>query len=128
MAKNDTVNASPTKRFFIAVLIKDISFLDAIVELVDNSVDSARAETDIAGFSDKIIEIRYNKKQFSIKDNAAGISIEQAKNYVFRFGRPAGAPLTPGSVGEFGVGMKRALFKIGRQFVVESWTKAATCA
>lgn len=120
----DTVNASPTKRFFIAVLVKDISFLDAIIELVDNSVDSVRAEAGTSKIVGKTIDITYDKKQFSIKDNAAGISIKQAKNYVFRFGRPEDAPPTPGSVGEFGVGMKRALFKIGRHFEVESWTKS----
>jgi hypothetical protein len=67
---NNTVNASPTKRFFLAVLIKDINFLDAIVELVDNSVDSARAERGTANISNKTIEIAYSKRQFSIKDNA----------------------------------------------------------
>jgi len=124
VAENNTVNASPTKRFFIAVLVKDISFLDAVVELVDNSVDSARLDGGASNMIGKTIDIRYDKKQFSIRDNAAGISIKQAKNYVFRFGRPKDAPATPGSVGEFGVGMKRALFKIGRHFEVESWTKA----
>jgi hypothetical protein len=122
MAKTDTVNASPTKRFFIAVLVKDISFLDAIVELVDNSVDSVRAESGTSDITRKIIEIEYDKKSFSIKDNAAGISIDHAKKHVFRFGRDEDAPPTPGSVGEFGVGMKRALFKICRHFEVESWT------
>jgi hypothetical protein len=124
VAKDATVNASPTKRFFIAVLVKDISFLDAVVELVDNSVDSARVDCGASNMAGKTIDIRYDKKQFTIKDNAAGMSIKRAKDYVFRFGRPEGAPATPGSVGEFGVGMKRALFKIGRYFEVESWTKA----
>jgi Histidine kinase-, DNA gyrase B-, and HSP90-like ATPase len=123
VAENNTVNASPTKRFFIAVLVKDINFLDAVVELVDNSVDSARVDCGASSMAGKIIDIRYDKTQFSIRDNAAGISIKQAKNYVFRFGRPKDAPATPGSVGEFGVGMKRALFKIGRHFEVESWTR-----
>jgi hypothetical protein len=124
VARTNTVNASPTKRFFIAVLVKDISFLDAIVELVDNSVDSVRSGSGTSNMVGKTIDINYDKGQFSIKDNATGISIKQAKNYVFRFGRPKDAPPTPGSVGEFGVGMKRALFKIGRYFEVESWTKA----
>jgi hypothetical protein len=124
VAKTETVNASPTKGFFIAVLIKDINFLDAIVELVDNSVDSVRAGSGTANISGKFIEIQYDKKQFSIRDNAAGIPIDQAKKYVFRFGRAPGAPATPGSVGEFGVGMKRALFKMGRYFEVESWTRS----
>jgi DNA gyrase/topoisomerase IV subunit B len=76
MPKPETVNASPTKRFFIAVLIKDISFLDAIVELVDNSVDSVRAQAVNADFSQKAIDIEYDEGHFSIRDNAAGIPIK----------------------------------------------------
>lgn len=118
----DTVSAAPTKRFFISVLIKDIQFIDAVVELVDNSVDSARARNGGTDFTGVIIEIDHSNGQFSIQDNAQGISIDVAKNYAFRFGRPDNAPSVPGTVGEFGVGMKRALFKIGRHFVVKSWT------
>jgi hypothetical protein len=123
MANGETVNASPTKRFFISVLIKDITFLDAIVELVDNSVDSARSESGTVNINTKHIEIEYDRTHLLVKDNAAGISISAARDFVFRFGRAEGAPSVPGSVGEFGVGMKRALFKIGRYFEVESWTK-----
>jgi hypothetical protein len=117
---NGSVRASPTKRFFIAVLIKDIQFIDAIVELVDNSVDAARAS---GGDLSKIhISIDYSGSHFAITDNAGGMSIETAKYYAFRFGKRDGAPSIPGAVGEFGVGMKRALFKIGGHFTVESST------
>jgi hypothetical protein len=116
------VNAAPTKRFFISVLIKDIQFIDALVELVDNSVDSARSRNGVQGFGGIVIEISYSNGQFTIQDNAQGISLDVAKNYAFRFGRPDNAPSSPGAVGEFGVGMKRALFKIGRHFVVKSWS------
>jgi len=116
----NTVNASPTKTFFIGVLIKDIQFIDAIVELVDNSVDAARV-SGIA-LADVHIAIEFGPEHFSIGDNACGIGISVARNYAFRFGRPDGAPSTPGSVGEFGVGMKRALFKIGREFSITSKT------
>lgn len=114
--------ASPTKRFFISVLIKDIHLLDAVVELVDNSVDSARLAHKNGGLAATVVRISCDREFFTITDNAAGISIEQAENYAFRFGRPDDAPLTPGAVGEFGVGMKRALFKIGRYFEVKSMT------
>lgn len=117
-----TVSAAPTKRFFISVLIKDIQFIDALVELVDNSVDSARTRNGGQDFNGIIIEITHSNGQFSIQDNAHGISIDVAKNYAFRFGRAEDAPSSPGTVGEFGVGMKRSLFKIGRHFVVKSWT------
>lgn len=117
-----TVRAAPTKRFFISVLVKDIYLIDAIVELVDNSIDSARSKFGADGLGKIFIEVSYDDKQFSIADNAGGISIDQARNYAFRFGRPEDAPVTPGSVGEFGVGMKRALFKLGRQFSIKSRT------
>jgi Histidine kinase-, DNA gyrase B-, and HSP90-like ATPase len=116
------VDASPTKRFFIAVLIKDIQLIDAVVELVDNSVDAAKAMSKDGNLSGREIFIDYSDTFFSISDNAGGISIRQAKSFAFRFGRADDAPLTPGAVGEFGVGMKRALFKIGRNFSVASST------
>ncbi len=118
---SDIVRASPTKRFFISILVKDLYLIDSIVELVDNSVDSARAKfgTDLSA---ALIALNFDKSEFKISDNAAGIDVDVARNYAFRFGRAEGAPSTPGSVGEFGVGMKRALFKLGRKFNVESIT------
>ena len=118
----ERVSAAPTKRFFISVLIKDIQFVDALIELVDNSVDSARSRALGNGLQGIIVDLSFNGSQFTIRDNAYGIPIDVAKNYAFRFGRPDNAPQTPGAVGEFGVGMKRALFKIGRHFTVTSHT------
>ena len=46
-----------------------------------------------------------------------------ARNYAFRFGRPTNAPNLKRSVGRFGVGMKRALFKLGRLFEVATRTE-----
>jgi hypothetical protein len=118
-----TVKASPTKRFFIAVLIKDIQLIDAVVELVDNSVDGAKAMSSGEDLTGRHIEINFDSSSFSIRDNSGGIPIEIAEKYAFRFGRDDDAPSTPGSVGEFGVGMKRALFKLGKHFIVESKTQ-----
>ena len=52
-----------------------------------------------------------------------GFSIDTAKRYAFRFGRPEDAPKENGTVGRFGIGMKRSLFKIGKTFTVESQFK-----
>ena len=116
------VSAAPTKRFFISVLIRDIQFIDALVELVDNSVDSVRSHSGISGLAGIVIELEYDETHFQIHDNAFGIPVDVAKHYAFRFGRSLDAPATRGAVGEFGVGMKRALFKIGRHFTVTSHT------
>jgi hypothetical protein len=111
------VSAEPTKEFFISMLTRDISLLSALVDLIDNSVDAALLT---GGFLDKKIEIEINDEYFLIKDNCGGISKSAAENYAFKFGRPTDAPHTPHSVGRFGVGMKRALFKIGKLFQIES--------
>ena len=34
------VNASPAKRFFVEMLVRDIRLEDAIIDLVDNAIDS----------------------------------------------------------------------------------------
>lgn len=51
------------------------------------------------------------------------MSVKTAREYAFRFGRSEDAPETPGSVGQFGVGMKRAFFKVGKYFKLKSHTK-----
>lgn len=121
---SDLVDAEPTKDLFIEMLVKDITLIPAIEDLVDNSVDGARALR--AGVTAKNrydgLEIRIDadKKHFKISDNCGGIPVDIARNYAFRFGRPKEMPRTPHSVGQFGVGMKRALFKLGTKFSIES--------
>lgn len=134
-----TINASPTKEFFISILVRDIKLVDAIADLVDNCVDGARrlrpeieefqlvasnsTQQNISSnkkYSGLKIEIKFSRDSFSILDNCGGISLDIAQNYAFRFGRPEGMPPTKGSVGQFGVGMKRSLFKIGNKFEIKS--------
>ena len=57
---------------------------------------------------------------FRIEDNCGGIPINVARHYAFRFGRTEQTPQLPRSVGQFGVGMKRALFKLGPAFEIRS--------
>jgi hypothetical protein len=119
-----TINASPTKDFFISMLTRDIPLTRAIIDLVDNSVDGARRlRTQTAGgnrFDGLSVRLECRSDSFKISDNCGGMTVEHARDYAFRFGRPEGAVATPNSVGQFGVGMKRALFKMGRTFEVSS--------
>lgn len=117
---NNLISGSPTKSFFIKMITRDISITDAIIDLLDNSIDGASKIS--ANYEGLYINITINKNEFIVKDNCGGFSLETAQKYAFRFGRPDDAPETTGSVGRFGIGMKRALFKIGRQFQVESKT------
>lgn len=118
------VEATPEKRFFISMLVKDIELIPAILDLVDNSIDGAkriRPRKKAAGrFSGLYVRLDLDPKRFYIEDNCGGIEASHAREYAFRFGRAKGVHETAGEVGQFGVGMKRALFKLGSEFWIES--------
>lgn len=116
------VDASPSKKLFIEMLTKDIPLIRAILDLVDNSIDGARRLRPNANYEGLWIRLDVSKNRFKISDNCGGMDVKTAREYAFRFGRRDDAPETPGSVGQFGVGMKRAFFKIGKFFSVESKT------
>jgi Histidine kinase-, DNA gyrase B-, and HSP90-like ATPase len=131
-----TVDASPTKEFFIDILVRDIQLHFAIAELIDNSIDGAKqirqselkATADENGsdnkpFSGLYVHVVFDKNEFKITDNCGGISVETASKYAFKFGRTSSTPKVSRSIGQFGVGMKRALFKLGRFFEIESVAK-----
>lgn len=116
------VEAGADKRLFVSMLIRDIELLPAVIDLVDNSVDGARA-TSPGNLDKHSIELTVTPEKFEIADDCGGISLDVARHYAFRFGRPKDYPGVEGSVGQFGVGMKRALFKLGNKFEVESRTE-----
>ena len=117
-----TIRGDPTKGLFIEMLTRDIGLSAAIVDLVDNSTDGARRLRQDEDFTGLSVRIDLNDKRFRISDNCGGIPVELARDYAFRIGRASGMELTRHSVGQFGVGMKRAIFKMGYHFKVESKT------
>ncbi|MBA1249937.1 ATP-binding protein [Pseudomonas luteola] len=119
MNEENKISADPTKEFFINMLTRDIATDRAILDLIDNSIDAAQSNK----IENPKIEITATSYEFKILDNCGGLDLETAKNYAFRFGRPKEAPETPNSVGQFGVGMKRTLFKLGTEFEVKSKRK-----
>jgi len=121
--QTNIINASPTKELFISMLIKDVTEIDAIGDLVDNSVDGALRVRQERDYGDLQINIKIDEEHFQITDNCGGIPVDIAREYAFRFGRPEGIGGIKHSIGRFGIGMKRALFKLGNHFRIESTTK-----
>jgi len=116
---------SPTKRFFVSMLTRDIELNDAILDLLDNCVDGAlrtkKTKPDDAkpytGFEAKLT---ITKDQFIIEDNCGGIP-ESFREYAFKMGRPYKEDdENEGTVGVYGIGMKRAIFKMGSRCKIES--------
>lgn len=120
-------DAFPAKRFFVEMLTRDIDLEAAILDLLDNCVDgclrtgptsSATAEKPYAGYFAKIT---MNKDKFEITDNCGGIEKLLAQNYAFKFGRKdKDRDIGLQTVGVYGIGMKRAIFKLGTECLIDS--------
>lgn len=124
MVDQEPISARPTKGFFVDMMVKDIPLEQAVLDLVDNCIDGAKRvqAAPNASLESYFVHITVNPVEFRILDNCGGFDIKTAREYAFRFGRPRGKQITPHSIGQFGVGMKRALFKFGRHFIVRSAT------
>lgn len=121
---NDTAVAVPTKQFFVSMLTRDINLADAILDLVDNCLDGALRVTDgkVVDYSRHFVKINLTADHFSIADNCGGIPREVAKNYAFKMGREPDDERDSDTetIGMYGVGMKRAIFKMGREALVRT--------
>jgi hypothetical protein len=128
------IEAFPAKRFFVEMLTKDILLLDAVLDLIDNSLDGAMREAtrlDKVDDSNKYngygVEIEFDSNHFCIKDNCGGIPREVAINSAFRMGRPAtDIDKDLPTVGVYGIGMKRSIFKMGRKCDITTKTPETT--
>jgi len=117
--------ADPTKEFFIDMITRDIGLDECIFDLLDNSIDGAYRNSHEGGRLDGFhAEINVYADSFSIHDNCGGMKLSDATNYAFHFGRRADAPKdSDRSIGLYGIGMKRAVFKIGKKIHIQSSTE-----
>lgn len=127
-ASKSKAGANPTKAFFVRMITRDISLEDCILDLIDNSVDGAwrSAGSQPMGLDEAVdlspfrIEINAAPNGFSIIDNCGGMTFDDAVDHAFSFGRPATDPGDAYSIGVYGIGMKRAVFKLGTKIQVRS--------
>jgi len=121
-------NAYPKKSFFIQMFTKDVSLEDCILDLIDNSIDGLMRtrRVHLSDISKSIfqrdghlktrrtglplISIEYSQSAVTIRDNCGGIDFGHSPKQ------------KGGYLGVYGIGLKRALFKIGRKFHIESRT------
>jgi hypothetical protein len=130
----DLVRGAPTKAFFAQTLTRDIELKDAMLDLLDNCVDGLMRSvpkaklTGSKPYADRWARITFDQNTFVIEDNCGGIDLNRARSSAFRMGRLAsGAHNDDGklpTVGVYGIGMKRAIFKIGRASTVTSRTRS----
>lgn len=121
--KYDSVDASPVKSFFVTMLTRDIQLEEAILDLLDNCVDGILRSKGSNGTKPYVgfkADIDFNSDSFTISDNCGGIPWD-LHDYAFKMGRSPDRPSdAPGSVGVYGIGMKRAIFKIGKHCLIST--------
>jgi len=123
--KIKSVLGKPEKNFFVNMLTRDIELQDAVLDLLDNCVDGAlrtrsKQLSDQDSFNGFWAKITLSKQKFVIEDNCGGIPWDIAKTYAFRMGKPYEFEKPEGTIGVVGIGMKRAIFKMGRRCYVHS--------
>ncbi|MCG2658872.1 MAG: ATP-binding protein, partial [Kiritimatiellae bacterium] len=140
MTAKVNAKAYPRKHFFVEMFTRDISLIDCMLDLVDNSVDglirsqkidlgaallTPHDATKQASSDLHSISMDYSDREFSIHDNCGGIGLQDAKNETFNFGHSHDyhENVEHHQLGVYGVGLKRAIFKLGKIFQMTSRTK-----
>jgi hypothetical protein len=130
-------SAEPEKRLFIELLTRDISLIDAVLDLIDNSINSAiiSAGEKLSKPGDYLkllqktpgkantpqVDITLSTSEFSIVDTCGGIPVDKAETEVFRFGKKeTGKSGSKNRLSVYGIGLKRAIFKIGNDINIQS--------
>lgn len=132
--------AYPRKHFFLEMFTRDISLEGCILDLIDNSIDGL-VRTKNIDFVDSvfdtsthltkenknalpIIALSFSAKGFAIVDACGGIPEKDAIEDVFNFGhdKAHSGESSKRQLGAYGIGLKRALFKIGKNFEIKSKT------
>jgi len=119
---SDEANMEPRKALFILAITKDIMLDSAICDLIDNSINAAKKLSKFKSLKGYRVDLYIGQKNndkydFVIKDNCGGIKREDAKNRAFTLGND----FIDNKLG-FGIGMKRAIFKLADEFLLESYT------
>ncbi len=127
-------SARVAKRFFIDFITRDITLEDSLLDLIDNSIDSlirvrgidvtanllqpSTSRTDISRLP--TIDLDISGDQITIVDRSGGIPLRLARDEVFNFGRQEARH--SGTLGVYGIGLKRAMFKLGEELEITSRT------
>jgi Histidine kinase-, DNA gyrase B-, and HSP90-like ATPase len=127
MAKSTSilqVQFNPAPAYIFGYLTADVQSAACIFDLIDNSIDAARAvmspkkgkglPANYKGFEIKLI---LSADIVRIEDNCSGISESSFADTVFRSGMKSAHEY---GIGHFGVGLKRAILKLGNRCVIET--------
>jgi len=135
MNKTIAADASPEKRLFISLLTRDITLVAALLDLIDNSINASlepyssqlrSADDYLSVFGSEDIKpqvkiwLNIGPDKVEIKDSAGGITAKTAAESVVKFGRGTEDGHERDRLSVYGIGLKRAIFKLGNKIVMRS--------
>lgn len=128
-SKKLLVDTSPDKRFLVEGITRDATTEACIFDLIDNSIDAARDQIvkrrhtaqDRYGlpksYSGFHISLSVATTGIRVEDNCGGIAIKDLERSAMKVG---GRSSHSFGIGHYGVGLKRALYKMGRLAKIDS--------
>jgi len=133
MNKELKIHVYPVKDYFIRTITKDVELEDCVLDLLDNCIDGANRAISKKKLEGPLSEegykgfralINFDSTGFVIEDNCGGIPLDYAIDYAFYFGRRPDAPEDlDQKIGLYGIGMKRAIFKLGERIDILTSTR-----
>jgi len=126
------LKTEPTKKVLAQSLTRDVTAESCINDLIDNAIDAAGVQL-LELYSEEVdehflpisysgyeIELELDKTGIRISDNCGGMSSAQAADSVLRFGDPSEKEY---GIGLYGVGLNRAIFKLGEKANIVTTTE-----
>lgn len=115
------ISFSSDPDYVIKGLTSDVTTIECIYDLIDNSIDAARnsllesdTKKDKFGLPDSYsgyeIAVSINNNDVTIQDNCSGIDEKTLSTKTFTIGSRSKHPY---GIGHYGVGLNRAIFKLG---------------
>lgn len=121
------ISMGTSKNFLEDILTRDISTLDALYDLIDNSIDAARDSLFERGdfkrdkydlpqsYHEFTVDIELNEQSIKVEDNCFGMKERTLKSEAFVIAHSSEHDY---GIGQYGIGLKRSLLKMGGSYDV----------
>ena len=115
MTDKNLADTRPAKEYLVNGMTKDVTIEECIFDLIDNSIDAYPDHTGeiVSDYKQYTINLKIQRNLFSINDTGKGICLHLLKTDTLRFGTKTNHHTT--SIGYYGIGLNRAIFKLGRK-------------
>ncbi|QCO22344.1 hypothetical protein C9E88_013040 [Acinetobacter cumulans] len=122
MTEINLADTRPTKEYLVHGITQDVSIEECIFDLIDNSIDAYPRNSDeiMSDYDNYTIDLTIQKNLFSIDDQGKGINKGLLEKDTLRFGTKSDHHTT--SIGFYGIGLNRALFKLGKKIDLSTET------